>query len=138
MKQKVLLVFVLGFMTALVSCIESKDNAIQTEEPQFKVEQEAFKWDFKYDGKVYLDPRINKNIITTFDELMPNQQPAIDEETEVVVISRLDGMDGGKMGLPEFQTRPHRPRALWSCPTPERLQGSLHLQYPGPRREEVR
>jgi hypothetical protein len=90
MKQKNLLVFVLGFMTALVSCIESKDNAIQTEEPQFKVEQEAFKWDFKYDGKVYLDPRINKNIITTFDELMPNQQPAIDEETEVVVISRLD------------------------------------------------
>ena len=77
-------------MTSLTSCEDNKDNPSGSEVPQFKVQKEDFKWDFTYKNKVYLDPRINKDLITTFDELMPNQQEAIDEDTKVVIISRFD------------------------------------------------
>ena len=77
-------------MTSLTSCEDNKDNPSGSEVPQFKVQKEDFKWDFTYKNKVYLDPRINKDLITTFDELMPNQQEAIDEYTKLVIISRFD------------------------------------------------
>ena len=77
-------------MTSLTSCEDNKDNPSGSEVPQFKVQKEDFKWDFTYKNKVYLDPRINKDLITTFDELMPNQQEAIDDDTKVVIISRFD------------------------------------------------
>ena len=52
-----------GSMT-LTSCVANDDNASGVEGPTFNVQQEDFKWDFKYSGKVYLDPRINKDLIT--------------------------------------------------------------------------
>lgn len=74
---------------ALTSCVANDDNASGVEEPTFNVQQDDFKWDFEYSGKVYLDPRINKDLITTFNELMPNQQATIDEDTKVVIVSRF-------------------------------------------------
>ena len=77
-------------VTSFTSCSDKDDDPSGTVEPQFNVEQDEFKWDFTYNNKVYLDPRINKDIITPLSELMPNQQGAIDEDTKVVIISRFD------------------------------------------------
>lgn len=68
-------------VTSFTSCSDKDDDPSGTVEPQFNVEQDEFKWDFTYNNKVYLDPRINKDIITPLSELMPNQQGAIDEDT---------------------------------------------------------
>lgn len=53
--------------------------------------------EFKYAGKAYINSTVNADIAKVLEQLMPNRQQAIDENTNVIVLDKLSDLPFDKL-----------------------------------------